>query len=176
MRQEQALKFLCDEQLGKLARWLRIIGQDAFFKNRLGDKELIELAEKETRIVLTRDHKIVKLLSKKGLAYYFLTENYPALQLREVVERFQDKIRIRVFSRCVECNLALEQVLKEDVKDLVPPFVYKHQSQFKRCPGCKKIFWSATHKSQVELQLKSVLGEIYDKISEEVWNPIEQKG
>jgi len=176
VKQEQALKFLCDEQLGKLARWLRISGQDAFFKNRLGDNELIELAEKEARIVLTRDHKLVKLIAKKGLAYYFLTENYPALQLRELVERFQDKIRIRVFSRCVECNLALEPILKEEVKDLVPPFVYKHQDLFRRCPGCKKIFWAGTHKSQVELQLKSVLGEIYDKIHEELWNPIPEKG
>ena len=163
-------KFICDEQLGKLARWLRIIGLDAYYRNRLPDRELIEIAEKESRVILTRDTRLVKTLEQKGLPNLFLLENYPALQLREVVAHFSDSIRIRVFVRCTECNVPLEEVPAAAVEGQVPPFVFSHQKQFRRCPQCHKLFWRGTHRPQVDLQLHSVLGELYDKLKEEVWS------
>jgi len=164
------LKFICDEQLGKLARWLKVIGQDVYYKNRLDDQKLMELAEKESRIVLTRDTRLLKNLEKKGLPYLFLLENYPALQLKEVVNHFQEQIRIRVFTRCTNCNVVLEEVSPKEAEGLVPPFVFKTQKQFRRCPSCKKFFWRGTHRPQVDLQLGAVLGELYNKLREEVWS------
>jgi len=169
MNEVRELKFLCDEQLGKLARWLRILGQDVVYKNKFSDSEMIERAKKESRLILTRDHNLAERLFQEGVRYYLVEENYPAHQLREVVERFQNQIRLRVFSRCVECNLPLKDIEKAEVADRVPPFVFQTQEVFRLCPGCGKIFWSATHRQQVDLQLRDILGDLYDRLREEVW-------
>ncbi|RLG58298.1 hypothetical protein DRN86_05765 [Candidatus Geothermarchaeota archaeon] len=171
MNQGISLKFICDEQLGRLARWLRILGQDVVYQNQVSDSQIIEQAKKESRMVLTRDHNLAEKLFQEGIKYYLVEENYPAHQLREVVERFQSQLQLRVFSRCVECNLPLEEIEKAKVKNLVPPFVFQTQEVFRRCPGCGKIFWSATHRQQVDLQLRDILGDLYDRLLEEVWNP-----
>jgi len=169
---EPGIKFLCDDMLGKLARWLRIIGQDVFYQNRIPDQELIETALSQSRLVLTRDLKLAKNLEHKNMPRYLVLENYPAHQLKEVVEKFADKITIRVFSRCVDCNVPLLEVSKDQVQDKVPPFVFKTQNYFRRCPSCGRVFWSGTHRMHVEEQLRYVLGEIYDKLKEEVWPPL----
>jgi uncharacterized protein len=169
MADEPAVKFLCDDQLGKLARWLRIIGQDVFYKNRLDDQELMDVAAKESRLILTRDLRLAKVLEDKKLPHYLVMENYPAHQLKEVAAKFQDRIKIRVFSRCTECNLILEPVEKAAVADLIPPFVFKTQDRFRQCPNCKKVFWAATHRAHVEEQLAHLLGDLYFSLKEEVW-------
>ena len=166
---EAAPKFICDDMLGELARWLRIIGSDVFYRNRLANDELIDIAAREGRIVLTRDLKLGRVLFDHGLPYYLVIENYPALQLREVVAHYSDRIRIRVFSRCTECNLVLEPVAKPAVEARVPPFVFQTQTNFRECPNCKKVYWAATHRAHVDEQLKYLLGEMYDKLNEEVW-------
>jgi len=163
------IKFLCDDMLGKLARWLRIIGQDVFYRNRIDDRELLAIARRESRLVLTRDLKLVKVLAEERIPHYLVEENYPAHQLKEVVEKFQDRIRLRVFSRCADCNLELKPVNKEDIKDRIPPFVQQTQNYFRQCPGCGRVFWAATHRTQVDKQLQYVLGGLYDKLKEEVW-------
>ena len=122
------------------------------------------------RIILTRDHRLARVLDQQGLPYLFLEENYPALQLKEVVGHFQDRIRLRVFTRCTECNVGLEEVSSEEVKELVPPFVFQGHKKYRRCPNCQKVFWRGTHRPQVDLQLRSVLGELYDRLKENVWS------
>lgn len=169
MAWETAVRFLCDDQLGKLARWLRIIGQDVYYQNRLDDAELVDIAVRESRLVLTRDLRLGKVLENKALDHYIVLENYPAHQLKEVVSKFQDQIKIRVFSRCTECNLVLEPVEKAEAAEQIPPFVYQTQTRFRRCPGCRKVFWAATHRAHVDLQLGDVLGELYFNLKEEVW-------
>ena len=155
--------------MGKLARWLRIIGQDVFYKNRLEDGELIDVAVRESRFILTRDLRLGKILEEKALPHYIVLENYPAHQLKEVAAKFSDRIKIRVFSRCTDCNLVLVSAEKEEVKDRIPPFVYKTQNRFRQCPGCKKVFWAATHRTHVEEQLNHLLGDMYFTLKEEVW-------
>ena len=160
---------MCDDQLGKLARWLRIIGQDVFYKNRLEDSELIDVAVRESRFILTRDLRLSKILEDRSIPHHIVLENYPAHQLKEVVAKFSDRIKIRVFSRCTECNLVLEPVDKEKVMDRIPPFVLKTQTRFRQCPGCKKVFWAATHRTHVDEQLVHLLGDMYFTLKEEVW-------
>jgi len=169
VERDKALPFICDDQLGKLARWLRIIGQDVYYQNRIANEELISIAERESRLVLTRDLRLSKTLAQKSLPHYIVMENYPAHQLKEVVALFQDRIKIRVFSRCADCNVALEPASKESVADQVPPFVFRTQSQFRRCPQCGRIFWAGTHRGKVDAQLKSILGDLYNMLREEVW-------
>jgi len=153
------LKFFCDEQLGKLARWLRIIGQDAAYEREIEDGELLSRAKAEDRMVLTRDTHLEE--KGAGARVTWLAANYPAHQLREVVGRFGDRIEIAVFSRCVDCNGEVEAIAKADVEGKVPPFVFSTQEHFNRCVDCAKIYWQATHRERIEVQLRDVLGELY---------------
>jgi len=156
------LRFLLDEQLGKLARWLRIIGQDAAYQREIPDAQLLERAAAEGRVILTRDHR----LSARARALSFadrvtivvLTENYPALQLREVFQMYRERIQVAVFSRCPVCNAATAPEDKNRVEAEVPPFVFTTQTEFTRCPECRRVYWQATHRSRVALALKDILG------------------
>ena len=153
----EQVKFFCDEHLGKLARWLRILGVDAAWQNRISDEELLTKAATEGRVVLTRDTH----LASQTVEIALLRENYPALQLREVVGRFREGIRIRVFSRCPVCNREVEPASAQAIQDRAPPFVRTTQTQFTACPECGRVFWKATHHERVELSLRDVLGELY---------------
>jgi uncharacterized protein with PIN domain len=153
------VKFFCDEQLGKLARWLRIIGVDAKFEPGIEDRDLVARAGAEGRIVLTRDTHLAGLAGPGRVVW--LTENYPALQLREVVKMYSDRIEVRVFTRCPACNGEVEGVGKAEVEGLVPEFVWTSQERFTRCVDCKNIYWQATHRSRVEVQLRDILGDYY---------------
>ncbi len=156
---EAPLKFICDEQLGKLARWLRIIGLFAEYYGSIDDEVLIGRAGEEGGIILTRDSRLEE---KAGCVKVIrLRENYPALQLREVVDMFQDRIEIDVFSRCVSCNGEVCPEEKEKVKDQVPPFVFATRENFTRCGKCNKVYWKATHRDRVEIQLRDILGDLY---------------
>lgn len=163
MTDEKQIKFFCDDQLGKLARWLRIIGQDTLYARRIADADLLEQARAENRIVLTRHRKLAE--KAEGATVVCLAENYPALQLREVVEKFH--LRPRVFSRCVLCNAELAPVEKSEVVQHVPPFVAATQERFTRCPKCGRIFWKATHHERVRLALREILRSIYPAEDEE---------
>ena len=155
----QPLRFFCDEQLGKLARWLRIIGLDAKYQRKIDDSKLLSQARKEQRIILTR---VSKLAEKDPQAQVVLLKtNYPAHQLREVVEIFKHQVQIKVFSRCAACNGEIEPVPKCEVESLVPPYVAQTQERFTRCKTCGKIYWQATHRQRVEIQLRDILGELY---------------
>jgi hypothetical protein len=156
---DETLKFFCDDQLGKLCRWLRIIGADAVWERTISDGDLIERARAEGRIILTRDTRLAA--KAPGARVVLLTENYPARQLREVVELFQDRIEIKVFSRCVSCNGEIEEVAKPEVEDKVPAFVFSTQERFTRCKSCGNIYWQATHRERVDRALRDVLGELW---------------
>jgi len=162
-----SLRFFCDEQLGKLARWLRVIGQDTAYERAIADSDLIARAAAEGRTILTRDHRLPERARKihppdaagpdRAPQIIILAENYPALQLREVVGRFRDHILISVFSRCPVCNAATAPVAKAEVVGRVPPFVFATQEDFTRCPGCGRVYWQATHRDRVDVVLKDLL-------------------
>jgi uncharacterized protein len=153
------IRFLCDEQLGKLSRWLRVIGLDSEYKKKIEDDELVLRGTKEERVILTRDTRLKEKF--QGPKIILLEENYPALQLKEVVSLFSDRISIKVFSRCVACNGEIKKVEKSALEGKVPPFVFRTQKSFTMCESCGKYYWKATHKERVESQLLDILGELY---------------
>jgi len=158
------LKFFLDEQLGKLARWLRILGQDASYRKQIEDDELIAAARDEGRTILTRDTRLPE--RAEDVKVDVLEQNYPALQLREVVEKYRDRMKIRLLTRCPVCNVPVRPVGKAEVEDRVPPFVYKTQENFTECPECKRVYWKATHRDRIELQLRDILGPLYEELKE----------
>ncbi len=138
------MKFITDTNLGKLAKWLRILGYDTVSYRREADRNFLRKAEREGRVVLTRK-KDMAARQFSGKLVIVESDNIQE-QLVEVMEKLSVSADPdRLFSICVKCNEALVAVEKEDVAGLVPAFVYDTQSSFRRCPGCKGIFWPGTH-------------------------------
>jgi uncharacterized protein len=128
--------------LGKLARWLRILGQDVIYGPHLSGHGLIRAARAEERLILTRDRR---LKQKQPPPFIMIASDRYREQLRQVIDTCRLEIGAVVFTRCVECNALLEPKARETVEALVPPFVYASQEQFSWCPVCRKIYWAATH-------------------------------
>jgi len=136
------MKFLADETLGKLAKWLRILGYDTLYFRRIKDDELLELAVREERLVLTRDTHLLR--RRKAKNCLLIRYDHLEDQLRQLISEINLQ-PARLFSRCLECNLPLEEMPQEAARLLVPPFVWRTQQHFRRCPRCRRIFWPATH-------------------------------
>lgn len=138
---ERPLKLLADGMLGKLAKWLRLLGYDTVYDNAADDHELARRARAEGRVLLTRDHK---LAGRRGLRTLLVESEV----LEEQVRQVQDVLGpppAPAFSRCAVCNTALEQVSPQDVASRVPPYVVRTQTDFRRCPGCGRVYWPGTH-------------------------------
>ncbi|MFQ5442134.1 MAG: Mut7-C RNAse domain-containing protein [Thermodesulfobacteriota bacterium] len=148
-------KFFADAMLGRLATWLRILGFDVAYERKIDDKELVERAQKEDRIILTRDTLLVKRRGARGRSFFVEGDRFE-VQLRQVAERFAIDNK-SVLTRCVRCNTLLERVEKESVRDLVPPYVYKTQEEFSRCPRCARIYWAGTHRERMLEKLSALI-------------------
>ena len=139
------MKFICDDNLGKLSKWLRTLGYDTLFYLDIGDTELVSHALKEDRTILSRDTELKRFKSvEKQL--FLLSSNQPLGQLKEVLKRFNLKPQEKnLFTRCLLCNQLLIPVPKKEVESRVPPFVFKTQENFIYCSKCNKFYWAGTH-------------------------------
>ncbi len=136
-------KFLVDFMLGRLCKWLRILGFDTAYFNSLNKSVIIYQSLKEGRILITRDHRLSK---KKALQIVLIDSDYYEKQIQQVIKELNLKINPdKMFTRCCLCNTLLETIEKEKVQDKVPPFVYQTQVNFSYCPTCQKIYWPGTH-------------------------------
>jgi uncharacterized protein with PIN domain len=147
-------KFVADVMLGRLARWLRSAGFDVLYSNRFTDDELVALSRCESRILLSRD---TRLLVRKAVdQFVFLTSEEIQSQLREVLEATGVRVFPGILTRCLACNDRLEEVPRAHVREKVPPFVFETQTLFKSCPRCRKIYWAGTHRESVRQTLNTI--------------------
>lgn len=151
------LRFAADCMLGRLARWLRILGHDVLYFRRIEDAALVELARRDERILLTRDTRLVK---RRAARTALLIESpYLEQQLRQMARwNGPELLAPGLCRRCLECNEPTDAVEKEAVKDRVPPYVFQTQSSFRQCPACLRIYWSATHVRDMVRRLRRSLG------------------
>ena len=147
MKLINAPKFIVDNNVGKLAKWLRIMGYDALFFNGSNDSNMIAIALAEGRVILTRDTQIVKrrVVTSGQLNVILIQSDKPELQMQQVIDALSLDCQLRPFVICLECNQPLLERSKEQVKDLVPPYVFQTQSQYMECPACHRIYWRGTH-------------------------------
>ncbi len=151
IRREQRLRpnplrvarFVLDVHLGKLALHLRMLGFDALYRNDFSDDELVGAAAIEGRVLLSRDRRL--LARPEIMRGYVVREKDPRLQLVEVGHRFDLGSSISPFTRCFRCNIVLTAVPKEDVLEFLPPKVRQSFDEFRRCPGCGRIYWKGSH-------------------------------
>lgn len=150
------MKFLVDRMLGRLARDLRLLGYDTLYYRGENLLELIDLGRKEHRVILTRNSRLIPKRSEDQIVQ--ITKDNPALQLRELISRSDIQFEeSRFFSRCLLCNALLEGVSRQEVEGKVPDFIFQHQKEFVRCPGCQKIYWPGTHREKMKRKIKEMV-------------------
>ena len=147
------MKFVADRMLGKLARWLRVIGQDVTYGPHLSGYGLIREARREGRLILTRDRGLVR---KNPPDYLMIESDRFREQLKQVVQACRLEPFKEAFTRCVECNTVLQPVPKEAVRERVPPYVFSNQERFSFCLRCRRIYWPATHQQKMLEELKGL--------------------
>ena len=145
--------FAVERTLGRLARWLRILGYDAAWGSHLAGRGLLALARAEGRTVLTRDRRLAA--STQPPPRLLVQSDHFREQLRHVASAL-GLDGARRFGRCLECNRPLEPVACEDARTHVPEYVFATQHAFRRCAGCGRIFWDATHRQHVEAELAAL--------------------
>lgn len=146
------MKFILTKELGRLARWLRILGYDTIYYDKDDKSRLIIISLRDRRVILTRDSKMSRFT---GVRMFRITEDDIEKQLAQVAKGLDlDIEEDKTFLRCVDCNEPLVDIKKNKVKDRVPPYVFKTQKEFKMCPACNKIFWKGTHWQLVKEFLK----------------------
>lgn len=139
------MKFIADCMLGKLAKWLKLLGLDTVYMRSAEDNELVRIALREDRILLTRDNELSGRKMVRDRALFIESDNTWG-QLRQVLSRFEiEPTEEMLFTRCTVCNEPIEEVSKLSVKSDVPEYVYKTQEHFKLCPSCRRIYWRGTH-------------------------------
>ena len=147
-------RFIVDVNLGKLALKLRLLGFDTLFRNNFEDDEIIEIALRENRIILTRDKGILK---QNAVTHgYFLRNDDPKKQLKELVDRLQLQSSFRPFTRCAACNGILEEIEKQKVHHNLSSDTFQFYDKFWRCTGCEKIFWKGSHYKHIQNWLKDL--------------------
>lgn len=148
-------RFVLDVHLGRLARYLRLLGFDSLYRNDAEDPELVRISVDEKRILLTRDRA---LLRHRALTHgYEVRQTDPRGQLAEVLERFDLRRAATPFTRCLRCNERLRAVPKEAVAERLPPRTRREHEEFRICPGCDRVLWRGSHYRRMRRFVEAVL-------------------
>jgi len=147
-------RFIVDVNLGKLARWLRLLGFDTCWKNDFTDSEIVHLSVEERRVILTRDRRL--LFHKVILQGFWIRSVIPMEQIQEILRRIGIADGIRPFHRCLECNGLIHPVAKTSIIDKLEPLTRKYYDEFFRCQQCNRIYWKGSHYLNLMQKLKQL--------------------
>lgn len=149
------LSFLTDGMLGKLTRWLRMLGQDVEYTNSMVDDALIQKAKKTNRILLTRDLQLFQRAIAQGTEAFLVETTNEAENLARLAKRFVFKLEIDLkISRCPKCNTLIRSVSRDQVIDKIPQTTSTYYNEFWECPNCKQIYWQGAHWKRIEKTLR----------------------
>lgn len=140
--QESIPRFICDVHLGKLARLLRLLGFDCRYSNDFKREEILKIAAKEKRVILSKDQD---LMEKGIISAYKPNSEDPKEQIKEVVEKYSLRGKSIPFSRCMKCNGLLIHISPEDAKERIPSGISRSIKEYLECLGCKRIYWKGSH-------------------------------
>lgn len=147
--------FVADSNLGRLARYLRLLGMDCLYSNSYDDGTIARIASEERRTVLTRDRQ---LLQRKLITHgYFVRNTDPQKQLVAVLARFDLRRQVKPFSRCTRCNGELGITEKNLILDQLEPKTKKYYEHFLRCDNCGQIYWKGSHHQQASAFISDIL-------------------
>ena len=138
------MKFIADRMLGKLSKQLRMLGYDTLYYRGEDAHQMIQLARQEGRVILTRNTKLIPKRPNDRIIR--VMEDNPLLQLRELIQKGCISLNEEnPFSRCLLCNVLIDEIPKEEAEGKVPDFIFYMQKTFYKCPQCGRIYWQGTH-------------------------------
>lgn len=153
-------RFALDTHLGRLARYLRMLGFDTAYRNDFRDDELAQLSSGDDRILLTRDIGLLKRsIVRRG---YWVRADDAEAQLSEIVRRFDLAGAISPFGRCLRCNGQLEPIARDVVEDRLPLRTRDEQVDFRRCQLCGGIYWKGSHYHRMRLLIDRIVRAAVD--------------
>ena len=147
------LKFAADKTLGRLVRWLRVMGHDVIHGPHLTGRGLVRFARQGKRTILTRDRQVRRMYPTQCIV---IRSDQFREQLKQVVETCQLDPFSGLFTRCLMCNSLLDAISKEEVKEIVPAYVFQTQEKFSICRRCQKVLWPATHQDRMVEELRKL--------------------
>lgn len=150
-------RFIVDHNVGKLTRYLRMMGYDTVFFTGDDDGRMVARAGKETRIILTKDTQVMerRVITKGRVRAILIKGDRAEDQIRQVISTLNLDPQFQPFTICLECNRRLNEVSREAVKDRVPAYVFRTQSQYMACPGCGRVYWRGTHWREMTEKLQN---------------------
>src|SRR5690242_17506426 len=149
--------FVVDAMLGRLARWLRVLGWDATFDPALSDRAHVELAAARDCVLLTRDRHLLRELRPHRAIE--IRSDVPLEQLRQVVEALALEPPAELFTRCLVCNTPLVDVPSSAYATLVPPASRGLPGPVRQCPTCERVYWPGSHARRMRRALAAALPE-----------------
>jgi len=155
------MKFVLDGMLGRLTRWLRLLGYDSKYSGDSQDDELLKIAIKEKRILLTNDTALYRQARKQGLQSYLTSGDDETERLANIARDLKIDLNIDVsVSRCPTCNSSIFETEHFKVKGKVSSRTFNSYHQFWMCSGCGKIYWRGSHWKKIEETLRAAREKI----------------
>jgi len=143
-------KFLVDRMLGQTAKWLRLLGIDAEYAPKGEDEKLLEIAEEEDRIIITRDKELGREEN------VMLVEKEPPESIIKYVLQ-EREVEIKPLSRCSKCNGEVEKIEKKEVEFKVPEKVYELNDEFWHCSRCDQYYWKGSHWEKIMKKIDEII-------------------
>jgi uncharacterized protein with PIN domain len=153
------MKFIVDGMLGKLSRWLRILGHNVKYSNNLDDAQLLTIAKKERRTLLTRDFELYRHATAKGIDAFYMEEETGEERLAALARKYGMDLDIDMtISRCPKCNTKVKPITKEEAAGKVEKSTFEHYDEFWKCPKCGQIYWQGAHWTRIRRTLEVAQG------------------
>ena len=150
-------RFVVDCNLGRLARYLRLLGFDCLYRNDYTDAGVALISQQQHRIVLTRDRR---LLHRKIITHgFYIRASMPREQVREVLRRVDLYAMVRPFTRCTRGNGLLNRVKKNQVDHRLEPKTRRYYQEFLQCGECGQIYWQGSHHQRAQRLIKAFLAK-----------------
>lgn len=157
---EPVQRFIADSMLGRLARWLRILGYDTAYETVITDEALVERAVQDQRWLLTRDRRLAirKLIRDR---HTLIISDHLDEQLRQLRDELQLPLDLSVDRgyRCAACNQRLVVIPREEAVSKVPPLVTEQHHRFMQCRCCGRVYWPGIHWTNIRQQLTQLAKE-----------------
>ncbi|MEM2924980.1 MAG: Mut7-C RNAse domain-containing protein [Methanocellales archaeon] len=161
------IKFIADRMLGRLTAWLRLLGYDTLSANDLRKEEddlLLEIAEKEDRIIISRDRELVRKARARGIAAFLIHSDDVLNQLKELYSHINLDLEAKM-DRCTICNHPIRIVRGEEMelvktKEYVFPDLFERNIEFWICDNCKQVYWEGSHWNNIQKTIAELKKEV----------------
>ena len=151
-------KFIADVNLGDIVKYMRLLGLDVYCDPSLSERDIIEISNKENRIILTKSKKLLKF--KDVTHGVFVHPGTTQEQIRRIIEFLDIGDNVKPFSRCLCCNSLLVPVRKEEILERIPPKTKSFCSEYALCQSCDKIYWKRAHFIRMKEVIETFLSEL----------------